>query len=262
MQCNDKNAKTQNEKEAQPTTHFGYQEVALQDKTRLVERVFHSVANQYDCMNDLMSLGLHRIWKYVAIQKAFLRPHQKILDLATGTGDLVRLIARSTNGQCEIIACDINDTMLQVGRRRLIDEGLITHIDFVQADAEYLPFKAHEFDCITMAFGLRNVTKKKAALKSMYLCLKPGGKVLILEFSHPHHPILSTLYELYSFKVIPTLGNLIAKDKASYQYLVESIRRHPNQIALKTMMEEAGFEDVEYINFLDGIVALHQGYKY
>lgn len=243
-------------------THFGFRDVPVAEKTNLVHKVFHSVANKYDLMNDLMSFGLHRFWKQMTIAAAHVRPGQKILDLAAGTGDLAIALASALKSDGVVVMSDINAAMLEVGRDRVIDKGFLNRIRFIQADAEDLPFANNEFDCITIAFGLRNVTQKEKALASMYRVLKPGGKVLILEFSQPHGGILNKLYELYSFNIIPKMGEWITNDRESYQYLVESIRRHPNQEDLKVMMEEANFEDVEYINFLDGIVALHKGYKY
>lgn len=249
---------------AAKTTHFGFREVAVAEKSNLVKNVFQSVASKYDLMNDLMSIGMHRLWKRYTIAEVDIRPGQKILDLASGTGDLAMSLAKRmahfSSGL--VVMSDINDAMLKIGRDRLTDAGVMQNIAYVEADAQQLPFADNEFDCITMAFGLRNVTDKDKALHSIYHALKAGGKVLILEFSHPHMPIINKLYELYSFNIIPKIGEIIANDKESYQYLVESIRRHPNQESLKAMMEQAGFEDVEYTNFLDGIVALHKGYKY
>jgi demethylmenaquinone methyltransferase/2-methoxy-6-polyprenyl-1,4-benzoquinol methylase len=213
-------------------------------------------------MNDLMSVGMHRLWKKFLLTQAQLQPHHAVLDVASGTGDVAQACAREMGKTGKIIATDINPAMLQVGQERAIDAGLLGRIQFIKADAEHLPFEEHEFDRITMAFGLRNVTDKAQALKELYRVLKPGGKCLILEFSHPTLPLLSKLYDAYSFHVIPALGECIAQDRASYQYLVESIRMHPNQETLKNMMEEAGFEDVQYFNLSGGIVALHEGRKY
>lgn len=243
-------------------THFGYREVPVQEKSSLVHQVFHSVASKYDLMNDLMSLGMHRIWKRFTIEQTGLRPGQIVLDVASGTGDLAKLLAPLVGTQGKVIMSDINESMLEVGRNRLADAGIIGNIECVQADAERLPFANDYFDCITIAFGLRNVTDKVAALKSMYRVLKPGGKLLVLEFSHPVMPVLNKLYDFYSFKVIPEIGEWVAKDRNSYQYLVESIRMHPNQETLKAMMLDAGFEDVDYHNLSGGVVALHKGYKY
>jgi demethylmenaquinone methyltransferase/2-methoxy-6-polyprenyl-1,4-benzoquinol methylase len=244
------------------TTHFGYQEVPADEKASLVANVFRSVATKYDVMNDVMSFGLHRLWKRFTINEAALRPGQYVLDVASGTGDLVKAFAKQVGPQGKVVMTDINEAMLEVGRDRLADAGIIGNVECIQADAEKLPFADQYFDCVTIAFGLRNVTDKLAALKSMYRVLKPGGKLLVLEFSHPQAPVLNKLYDLYSFNVIPKMGEWITQDKASYQYLVESIRMHPNQEALKQMMLEAQFEDVSYFNLNGGIVALHKGYKY
>lgn len=244
------------------TTHFGYRHVKVEEKVNLVASVFQSVAPKYDLMNDLMSLGLHRLWKQFTIQQAAVRKGQRILDVAAGTGDLTKAFARLTGPAGQVVMTDINPAMLETGRDRLINEGILGNIEFVLANAESLPFTENDFDCITIAFGLRNVTDKSAALRSMYRVLKPGGKLLVLEFSHPTAPLLGKLYDAYSFHVIPRLGELIANDRDSYQYLVESIRMHPDQDTLKSMMQEAGFEDVSYHNLNGGIVALHKGFKY
>jgi demethylmenaquinone methyltransferase/2-methoxy-6-polyprenyl-1,4-benzoquinol methylase len=244
------------------TTHFGYQNVAWHEKSARVAEVFHSVANKYDLMNDLMSFGMHRLWKRFTIAEANIRPGQCVLDVAGGTGDLTREFAKKVGKSGKVILSDINEKMLAQGRQRLIDQGMVGNIEYIQADAEKLPFPDNYFDCISIAFGLRNVTDKAAALRSMYRVLKPGGKLLILEFSKPTVPGLNTLYDNYSFHVIPKLGDWICGDAASYQYLVESIRMHPDQVTLKTMMEEAGFEDASYHNLTGGIVALHKGFKY
>lgn len=244
------------------STHFGYRKVNTSDKADLVAEVFRKVAPKYDLMNDLMSMGLHRLWKRFVIEQAALRPGNQVLDVASGTGDLARSFAKIVGHTGKVVMTDINDAMLQVGRERLEDAGVIGNIEYIQADAENLPFTSHHFDCITIAFGLRNVTNKPAALKSMCRVLKPGGKLLILEFSHPQTPLISKLYDLYSFNIIPGMGALVTNDRESYQYLVESIRVHPDQETLKSMMEQAGFEDVGYDNLCDGIVAVHKGYKY
>jgi demethylmenaquinone methyltransferase/2-methoxy-6-polyprenyl-1,4-benzoquinol methylase len=244
------------------TTHFGYREVPVEEKSNLVAHVFHSVAPNYDLMNDLMSLGMHRLWKRYTIAQAALRKGHYVLDVASGTGDLAKAFAKIVGKHGKVVMTDINEAMLQVGRDRLTDAGIIGNVEYVLANAENLPFADNYFDCITIAFGLRNVTNKTAALRSMYRLLKPGGKLLILEFSHPQSPILSKCYDLYSFNVIPKIGALVAKDRESYQYLVESIRMHPDQETLKAMMLESGFEDVDYFNLSGGIVALHKGYKY
>lgn len=243
-------------------THFGYRQVPVNEKAGLVEDVFRSVAPNYDLMNDVMSLGMHRLWKRFTLAQAAIRPGQCVLDVASGTGDLARDLARQVGKRGKVTMTDINEAMLEVGRNRLTDAGLLGNIDYVIANAEQLPFEDNHYDCVTIAFGLRNVTDKSAALRSMYRVLKPGGKLLVLEFSRPRVPLLNKLYDLYSFHVIPKLGELIAKDRDSYQYLVESIRMHPDQDTLKTMMEEAGFEDTGYFNLNGGIVALHKGYKY
>lgn len=246
----------------QPTTHFGYREVPIHEKANLVKKVFSSVANKYDLMNDLMSFGLHRLWKRFTVEEANVRPGQQVLDLASGTGDLALAFAAKVGKQGLVVMSDINEDMLQIARDRSIDRGQLENLAYILADAEHLPFANNHFDCVTMAFGLRNVTDKHSVLQAISASLKPGGKVLILEFSHPQTKLINKLYDLYSFNVIPKLGKVIVKDQDSYQYLVESIRRHPDAETLKSMMVDAGFEDVEYTNFLDGIIALHKGYKY
>lgn len=243
-------------------THFGFQKVELEEKANLVAEVFRSVAPKYDLMNDLMSFGLHRLWKKFTIAQANLHSGQYVLDVASGTGDLAKAFAGIVGQSGKVVMTDINEAMLQVGRDRLVDAGIIGNVECVQADAENLPFADNYFDCVTIAFGLRNVTEKANALRSMYRVLKPGGKLLILEFSRPPVPLLSKIYDFYSFNVIPKMGELVTNDKDSYQYLVESIRMHPDQDTLKSMMVDAGFEDVEYFNLSGGIVALHKGYKY
>lgn len=244
------------------TTHFGYRQVATDEKAYLVAQVFQSVAPKYDLMNDFMSFGLHRLWKRFTIRQAAVRPGQWVLDVAAGTGDLTQSFAKRVGPSGKVFMTDINEAMLLTGRDRMINAGLVGNIEYLQADAQQLPFADDTFDRISIAFGLRNVTDKAAALAAMYRVLKPGGKLLILEFSHPALPWLQTCYDFYSFKMIPKLGQLIAHDAASYQYLVESIRMHPTQAALKTMLETAGFETVDYFNMSGGIVALHTGYKY
>jgi demethylmenaquinone methyltransferase/2-methoxy-6-polyprenyl-1,4-benzoquinol methylase len=243
------------------TTHFGFEEVAWQDKARRVRGVFDSVAPKYDLMNDLMSGGLHRIWKSFALSQTYLRPGQKALDVAGGTGDLTRGMAAQVGEQGLVVLSDINGSMLSHGRDRLIDAGIVQGVDYVQANAECLPFADSTFDCITIGFGLRNVTDKDAALRSMYRILKPGGQLLILEFSHPTAPGLKPLYDTYSFKVLPVLGRLVANDEGSYRYLAESIRKHPDQETLLAMLKSAGFDQCRYHNLSGGIVALHRGYK-
>lgn len=242
------------------TTHFGFKTVATDEKASMVRGVFDSVASRYDLMNDLMSAGLHRLWKRFTIDLAALKPGNVVLDLAGGTGDLAREFARKVGKDGHVILADINAAMLQQGRRRLIDAGISGNVTIAQVDAQNLPFEDSTFDCITMAFGLRNVTDTDAALASMLRVLKPGGKAMILEFSKPNEAI-KPAYDIYSFKVLPTLGKLIADDPDSYQYLAESIRMHPNQETLKSMMESVGFERCRYHNMAAGIVALHIGYR-
>lgn len=243
-------------------THFGYRNVREEEKSGLVAEVFRSVAPKYDLMNDVMSFGMHRLWKKFTVSQAALRPGQRLLDVASGTGDLARAFAKVVGPTGKVVMTDINEAMLQVGRDRLVNAGIIGNIECVLADAEQLPFASNDFDCVTIAFGLRNVTNKLTALKSMFRVLKPGGKLLVLEFSKPTSPILNKLYDAYSFNIIPKMGEFITQDKDSYQYLVESIRMHPDQDTLKAMMQEAGFESVNYFNLNGGIVALHKGYKY
>lgn len=240
---------------------FGYAEVSPEEKTRRVGQVFSSVASRYDLMNDLMSLGAHRLWKRFCVHLAPLRPGAVVLDLAGGTGDVTRLLKKSLDADSRVVLCDLNEAMLSRGRDKLLDQGLVDGIDCVRADAENLPFVDNAFDCVAIAFGLRNVTDQAAALKSMFAKLKYGSPALILEFSRPASKWLQGLYDAHSFKTIPLLGQLVAKDRDSYRYLVESIRRHPDQESLKTMMEEAGFSRVDYVNLSGGIVALHKGYK-
>jgi demethylmenaquinone methyltransferase/2-methoxy-6-polyprenyl-1,4-benzoquinol methylase len=244
------------------TTHFGYQQVPLEEKARKVADVFHSVANKYDVMNDLMSLGLHRVWKRIAIELTGVREGQRVLDLAGGTGDLAALLAPKVGARGQIILSDINASMLAVGRGRLVDRGIVGNVRYVQADAETLPFPDNHFDCVTIAFGLRNVTNKDKALASMARVLKPGGRALVLEFSKPTIDAIKPLYDAYSFRILPALGKWVANDAASYQYLAESIRMHPDQETLKQMMESAGFDRVEYFNMTAGIVAVHRGFKF
>jgi ubiquinone/menaquinone biosynthesis methyltransferases len=220
------------------------------------------VAEKYDLMNDLMSFGIHRLWKRFTIDCAGVRPGQKILDLAGGTGDLTAKFSRLVGDSGEVVLADINDSMLKVGREKLRNKGLVNNIRYVQANAEALPFPDNYFDLITIGFGLRNVTHKEQALASMYRALKPGGRLLVLEFSKPTNVVMSKLYDFYSFKVLPKMGQLVAKDSDSYQYLAESIRMHPDQETLKGMMETVGFEQVTYHNLTQGVVALHRGFKF
>lgn len=244
------------------TTHFGYQTVAASEKARKVAGVFNSVASRYDLMNDLMSLGVHRLWKRFAVNLCGIRRGDRVLDLAGGTGDLSSRLWPLVGPKGLVVLSDINANMLREGRKRLVDEGAISNIAYVQTDAEQLPFPDHTFDCLTIAFGLRNVTHKERALEAMYRTLKPGGRVIILEFSHPVAPGLKPAYDLYSFAALPILGKLVAGDAASYRYLAESIRMHPDQDTLLRMMEAADFERCQYFNLSGGIVAVHRGYKF
>lgn len=243
-------------------THFGYQKVAANEKADKVADVFKNVAPRYDLMNDLMSFGLHRLWKQAAIKDADIRRDQIVLDLASGTGDLVMAMAKTVGSNGVIYMTDINEAMLTVGRDRLIDHGIVQPVRYMLVDAERIPLQNQSVDRITMAFGLRNVTHKETALKEMYRVLKPGGKLMVLEFSKPSNHALASLYDTYSFAIIPKLGEWVLRDKESYQYLVESIRMHPDQSTLKNMMESAGFEDANYRNLTGGIVAIHTGWKY
>jgi demethylmenaquinone methyltransferase/2-methoxy-6-polyprenyl-1,4-benzoquinol methylase len=243
------------------TTHFGYQTVDEDSKEALVADVFHSVASKYDIMNDMMSGGIHRIWKRFTIELSAVRTGQTVLDIAGGTGDLAARFTRLVGQEGKVILADINESMLRVGRDKLTNNGVCGNIDYVQANAEHLPFEDDSIDCITIAFGLRNVTHKDRALESMLRVLKPGGRLLVLEFSKPLNPLLSKLYDTYSFSVIPQLGKLITGDEDSYRYLAESIRMHPDQEKLRDMMEDAGFTSCEYHNMTGGIVALHKGIK-
>lgn len=244
------------------STHFGFQKVPLKDKQKKVNGIFDSVANQYDLMNDLLSLGIHRLWKRTAIEKAQLRPGQKILDLAGGTGDLAALIAPKITQSGQLVLADINNAMLSLGRDRLLDKGLFGNIHFVQADAQALPFEENSFDRITLAFGIRNFPDKSKALIDLYRILKPGGMLIILEFTTPSLPGVSELYDLYSFKVLPLVGKVVAQDAASYQYLAESIRMHPNPQAFLDLILEAGFDHGHFQTLSLGIVAIHYAYKY
>ena len=244
------------------TVDFGFQEVDWDEKQKKVAGVFHSVAAKYDLMNDLMSFGVHRLWKKTTIAKAQIHAGQYVLDLAGGTGDLAYQFAKRVGSHGKVILSDINNSMLEVGREKLTNRGCVGNIEYVQANAECLPFPDSYFDCITISFGLRNVTDKEAAIRSMYRVLKPGGKLLVLEFSNPILPLLPQIYDQYSFKVLPLMGKLITNDSESYRYLAESIRKHPDQETLKQMMQENDFDEVEYQNLTGGIVALHTGYKY
>ncbi len=245
----------------QDTTHFGYEQVAVEEKVQRVAGVFSSVASSYDIMNDLMSFGIHRLWKRFTIDLSGVRQGQRVLDLAGGTGDLTARFSKLVGDQGEVILADINQQMIQVGRDKLTDMGLLSNIQYVQANAECLPFPDNHFDCVTIAFGLRNVTNKDAALASILRTLKPGGRLLVLEFSKPEYPWLSKIYDTYSFNILPKIGKLVANDEDSYRYLAESIRMHPDQDSLKSMMLEAGFDCVEIHNLTGGVVALHRGWK-
>ncbi len=244
------------------TADFGYQEVAWEEKSSRVKDVFDSVADNYDLMNDLMSGGAHRLWKKFALARSGLKRGQSALDIAAGTGDLARGLANQVGETGRVVLADINAAMLENGRGRMIDAGYVDTIHYAQANAECLPFADQSFHCISIGFGLRNITDKPAALRSMFQALRVGGRCLVLEFSHPTSLVVKKLYDKYSFNVLPWLGKNVARDEASYQYLAESIRMHPDQETLKTMMGDAGFEDVTYFNLAGGIVALHVGYKY
>lgn len=241
-------------------THFGFTEVPVTEKQKRVRDVFHSVASKYDVMNDLMSFGIHRLWKRFVIDLAGVRSGERVLDVAGGTGDLAREFAKTAGEKGLVILSDINAAMLGEGRKRLIDHGLL-RVPTAQLNAEKLPFAEGTFDLITIGFGLRNVTDKDAALRSMTRCLKPGGRLIVLEFSKPLFEPLSKVYDQYSFKLLPWMGKMVANDEASYRYLAESIRMHPDQDTLKTMMEKAGLERVQVYNLAGGIVAVHRGWK-
>jgi demethylmenaquinone methyltransferase/2-methoxy-6-polyprenyl-1,4-benzoquinol methylase len=243
------------------TTHFGYRDVPVAEKQRLVGRVFTSVAAKYDLMNDLMSFGVHRIWKRWFAATSGVRAGDAVLDLAGGTGDIAALLLPLVGERGNVVIGDINAAMLRTGRDRLLDRGFVRNLSYAQLNAEALPFPDASFDAVTIAFGLRNVTDKDAALREMHRVLKPGGRALILEFSAVRDPLLNKLYDFHSFKVLPRLGALIAGDADSYQYLAESIRKHPDQATLKAMMEAAGFARVDVRNLSAGIVAIHRGYK-
>ena len=243
-------------------THFGFRDVAVEEKQNLVGEVFRSVAGKYDLMNDAMSMGAHRLWKWFTISQSGVRKGHKILDLAAGSGDLSLEFAKKVGETGHVTMTDINSDMLAVGREKLTNKGIVGNIDYAIVNAEELPYEDNSFDCITISFGLRNVTHKDVALKEMARCIKPGGKVLVLEFSKPTTEWLEKAYDTYSFNVIPKLGKLLADDEDSYQYLVESIRKHPDQDTLKQMMLDAGFDTAKYHNMTGGIVALHIASKY
>jgi len=239
-------------------THFGFETIAEEEKARRVADVFNSVADKYDLMNDLMSAGLHRLWKRFAVGVSGVRKGQRVLDVAGGSADMSRLFLKEVGASGQVVLTDINNAMLQVGRDRLLDDGAITPV--MQCDAEYLPFPDDYFDCANIAFGLRNVTHKEAALREMRRVIRPGGRVIVLEFSRIWKP-LEPAYDAYSFKVLPKIGEFVANDADSYRYLAESIRMHPGQEELKQMMVDAGLERVEYFNLTGGVVAVHRGYK-
>jgi demethylmenaquinone methyltransferase/2-methoxy-6-polyprenyl-1,4-benzoquinol methylase len=246
---------------ADDKTHFGFREVDAGEKAKLVKNVFDSVANKYDVMNDLMSMGIHRIWKRIALQLSHVRYGEKVLDLAGGTGDMTLLFQKRVGAAGQVVLSDINAAMLGRGRDRLLDQGVSGNVQYAQIDAEKLPFPDNQFDCICIAFGLRNVTHKEEALLSIFNALKPGGRAIILEFSEVQGSLLKKTYDLYSFKFLPLMGKLVANDAESYRYLAESIRMHPNQETLRQMMVAAGFERCEYFNLTHGVVAVHRGYK-
>ena len=243
------------------TTDFGFEQILPEEKTRRVTDVFSSVSSNYDLMNDLMSLGIHRLWKRAAIHLSGVRQGHKVLDIASGTGDLAALFHQRVGDNGMVYLTDLNNDMLRRGRDKLIDQGVVQGVNYIRANAENLPFRNNSFDCISIAFGLRNVTDKPAALRSMFEKTKYGGCLIILEFSKVIIPQLKQLYDAFSFKVIPWLGKVVANDEASYRYLVESIRMHPDQETLKTMLEQAGFARVHYHNLSGGIVAIHKAYK-
>jgi len=243
------------------TTDFGYERVRKEEKAGRVREVFDSVASRYDLMNDLMSGGMHRLWKRFTIELSSVRPGQTVLDIAGGTGDLAAKFSQRVGPDGHVILADINAAMLSVGRDRLIDKGALNNISVSQADAQFLPYADNSIDCITIAFGLRNVTDKALALRSMHRVLKPGGRLLVLEFSKPTSPLLSQVYDAYSFSALPFMGKLITNDADSYRYLAESIRKHPDQETLLEMVEDAGFVDCKYHNMTGGIVAIHRGIK-
>jgi demethylmenaquinone methyltransferase / 2-methoxy-6-polyprenyl-1,4-benzoquinol methylase len=243
------------------TTHFGYQDVPVSEKAGRVREVFDSVANKYDLMNDLMSFGIHRLWKRNTIELSGVRKGQRVLDLAAGTGDLSARFSSLVGNEGEVVFSDINAAMLHQGRDRMTDEGRVANLRYVQADAQYLPFPDDHFDCVTIGFGLRNVTDKQLALNAIFRVLKPGGRLLVLEFSKPIHRPLQKVYDIYSFSLLPKIGKWVTQDEDSYRYLAESIRMHPDQETLKGMLEHAGFERSDYFNLTGGVVAIHRGYK-
>lgn len=242
-------------------THFGFQQVDVKEKQGKVAEVFHSVANKYDVMNDLMSMGIHRLWKRFTLDHSGVRPGEWVLDVAGGTGDLTLGFSKRVGKNGKVILSDINSSMLFEGRNRLINEGVVENVSYALGNAEKLPFKPNTFDCISIGFGLRNVTDKDAALRCFYDLLKPGGRLLVLEFSKPTNELFNKVYDLYSFNILPKIGKLVANDEESYRYLAESIRMHPNQENLKQMILDAGFDQCHYHNMTGGVVALHKGVK-
>ena len=249
-----------NAKNPKLKTHFGFEQIDSDLKSKKVREVFDSVVEGYDLMNDLMSFGIHRIWKRIAVEMSEIRPNSYILDLAGGTGDMVRLMVPKISKEGLVILSDINENMLVSGRDKLIDSG-VTNFNSAQIDAQLLPFKKDTFDLISIAFGLRNVTDKKKTLRSILQCLKPGGRLIVLEFSKPTNEIIREFYDLYSFEIIPKLGEIVLSSEESYRYLAESIRMHPNQDELKELFEECGFEECNYENLTNGVVAIHTGDK-
>jgi demethylmenaquinone methyltransferase/2-methoxy-6-polyprenyl-1,4-benzoquinol methylase len=247
--------------EPEPSADFGFQSVAPAEKTRLVGEVFRSVAPKYDLMNDLMSFGVHRLWKRDFVGTSGVREGARVLDLASGTGDIAALLSEAVGARGSVVSSDINPAMLGIGRERLTDRGLVANLDYALADASALPFADRSFDLVTIAFGLRNVTDKARALAEIHRVLDIGGRALILEFSAVRHEALKALYDLYSFEVLPRLGRAVADDEQSYRYLAESIRKHPDQETLKAMLEAAGFERVSYRNLSGGVVAIHSAYR-
>ncbi len=243
-------------------THFGYETIDKDEKEARVAEVFHSVAHNYDVMNDVMSMGIHRLWKRTTMDLANVRAGQQVLDLAGGTGDLTIRMSRLVGPKGRVVLSDINPSMLEEGRKRLINQGIVGNVEFKEINAESIPFDDQTFDLVTIGFGLRNVTDKLRALKEMKRVLKPGGRLIVLEFSEPVVPGLGAIYDFYSFNIIPKMGKLIAKDEDSYRYLAESIRMHPPQEELRSMMLEAGFDEVDYKNLTGGIVAIHRGFVY
>jgi demethylmenaquinone methyltransferase/2-methoxy-6-polyprenyl-1,4-benzoquinol methylase len=243
------------------TTHFGFKEVPIDEKSAQVAEVFHTVAGRYDLMNDLMSFGLHRVWKQVMLTTSPVKPGHRMLDLASGTGDLALGFLKKVGEKGSVFLTDINESMLKYGRDKLINRGYCQNLFYVQADAESLPFPDNAFDGISIGFGLRNVTRKEKALEAMYRVIKPGGYLLVLEFSRPILPFIEKLYDAYSFSFLPKLGEWITGSAESYQYLVESIRQHPDQETLKNKILAAGFDHCDYLNLTGGIVCLHKAYK-